>query len=298
MRKPVATIDGTILTVADLEGYMRDNLPEEDGGEPVAPEERTQVKSRLFENFIDEEILLAEARRSGARVTAEELASYLDAGAEPTPGAKPSGEEHRRMALKNLTIQKLREASALKEASVNPAEVDAYLARNRESLREKPEVLLRSFPLASPADADRLRRRILAMKRKLDWAAKTGEALGPDAGQLQRVSPDALPDALKSALAKLKPGELTPVVTLDGNPYLFYLPSGPAGREETEDTLRSRAREALVQTKVDEASSRLLDELKRKARVELFPGNLPFRYVPEEGRSPAGGGAPSAKGQD
>jgi parvulin-like peptidyl-prolyl isomerase len=298
MRKPVATIDGAILTVADLEGYLRDNLPGEEGGEPVTPDEQTQVKSRLFENFIDEEILLAEARRRGARVTAEELASYLDAGADETPGAKPPGEEHRRMALKNLTIQKLREASALKEASVTPAEVDAYLARNRESLREKPEVVLRSFPLASPSDAGRLRKKILAMKRKLDRAARTGEELGPDAGQLQRVSPDALPDELKAALAKLEPGELTPVVTLDGNPYLFYYPSGPAGLKETEDALRSRARDALVQAKVDEAASRLLDELKRKARVELFPGNLPFRYVPEEDRDPAGGGAPSAKGQD
>ena len=86
-RKPVAILDGKALTVADLDEYLRDNLAEEGNGERSAADDLDRVKSRLYDNFIDEEVLLAEARRTGIRVTPEELRSYLESGAEGSPGA-------------------------------------------------------------------------------------------------------------------------------------------------------------------------------------------------------------------
>ena len=294
-KKPVALLDGKVLTVADLEEYLRNNLAEDDRGDPVPTEAVDQVKSRLFENFIDEEILLAEARRRGIQVTPEELGSYLDPGTGDTPRMTAPGEEHREAALRDLTIQKLREEAALRESKVTPAEVDAYLAEHRDSLRSPPRVVLRSFALASPADAERTRREILRMTRKLDRAFTEGEDLGPEGGQLQEVPLDSLPAEVATAIEKLKPGQVSSAVTLDGTPYLFYLQSRPApGGPESDDALKARAADALLRIKVEEASSRLLDELRRKTRVELHPENLPFRFVREENEA----GAAAVGGRD
>lgn len=298
-KKPVATLDGAVLTVGDLEEYLRNNLAEDDRGEPVPPEEVDQVKSRLFENFIDEEVLLAEARRRGVRVTPEELGAYLDSETGDTPRVTAPREEHREAALRDLTIQKLREAAALREATVAPGEVDAYLAQHRDALRSQPKVTLRSFALASPGDAERTRREILRMRRKLDRAAAEGEDLGPEGGQLQEVPLDSLPDEVRTAIEKLKPGQVSPVIALEGTAYLFYYQSRTAAdRPDTEETLRSRAEDVLVRAKVEEAASRFLEELKKKTRIELHLENLPFRFVPEEGPPAATGGADAAERRD
>ena len=298
MRKTVATIDGKILTAGDLDEYLRDNLGDESGGEPISAEELDQVKSRLFENFIDEEVLLAEARRREVKVTPEELRSYLDHGPEETSGQPAPGEEHGKMAFRDLMIQKLREASALEGAKVTPADADAYLAQHRDELRSRPVVVLRSFTLASPADAEKMRKKILGMKRKLDEAAAKGDDLGPDAGQRQEVSLDALPEEVRAVLSKMKPGQVSPPVALEGASYLFYYQAGPSDRPDTEEALRARAADALLRERVEEASARLLEKLKRAARIELHEENFPFRYVPDDGRPGGGAGAPDAEGRD
>ena len=295
LARPVAILDGAALTVADLQDYLRDNLAGESPGEPLSPEDLDRVKSRLYENFIDEEVLLAEARRRGIQVTPEELRAYLDSGAEVASPVAPRGEDQK-LALRDLTIQKLRGASAFPEAKVTPSDVDAYLAQNREALRAQPRVALRSFALSPGDNPERTRRRILGMKPKLDRATASGKDLGPEGGQLQEVSLESLPDEVCNALEKLKPGEVTPVVTLDGARYLFYYQSGPGEGADTEQTLRTRAGEVLEQSRMEEGSARFLEALKRRTRIELHPENLPFRYVPEEAR-PADA-APAAEGQD
>ena len=136
------------------------------------------------------------------------------------------------------------------------------------------------------------------MKQQLNSAAAEGKDLGSDGGQLQEVSVDALPPEVREALAKLEPGQVSPVVTLEGTPYLFYLQSRPAVAPDTEEALEARAADALLRARVEEASARFLEELKRKARVELRPENLPFRYAPEGGRPARAGGAAAAQGRD
>jgi parvulin-like peptidyl-prolyl isomerase len=298
LQKPVAVLDGKALTVADLQDYLRDNLAGEGPTEPPSVEDLDRVKSRLFENFIDEEVLLAEARRRGIRVTPEELRAYLDSGADSSAGPSTARGEDQRLAVRDLTIQKLRSGAAVPGAKATPAEVDAYVARNREALRAPPRVVLRSFALSARDDAAALRRKILGMKRNLDAAAATGKDPGPRGGRLQDVSLESLPDEVRKALETIAPGQVTPVVTLDGARYLFYYQSGPGDRADATETLRARAEEAIEQSRTEEGSVRFLETLKRNTRIELHRENLPFRYVPEEPLPADSDGAPAREGQD
>jgi hypothetical protein len=70
-------------------------------------------------------------------------------------------------------------------------------------------------------------------------------------------------------------------VVVDGTPFLYFLEARPEDETVSEEALRRRAGQDLMLLKYQEASSRLLSELRKRARVELHPENLPFRYFPE-----------------
>lgn len=283
LKLPVATVDGQALTVADLNAYLRDNLTGDEGEEPTPPAELDRVKSRLFDNFVDEEVLLAEARRRGVEVTDAELGAYLEADGSGNDGGGKAGDESRRMARRNLTIQKLRDASVVSETRVDAGEVEAYFQRNRDALRTKPRVVYRVFAVDAPAQAASAKQAILKKRSRIDAATRSGEDLGPDYGQAVGAAFESLPDEIRGAIGLIKPGEVSAPVTVDGKTCLLYLVSGPSEFADSEQTLRERARQAVLRGKVEEASDRLLSELKKKARIEIHPENLSFHYVPEGG---------------
>ena len=289
---PVAILDGRTVTRADLDAYLRENLPrtgEEDSVEEGDPD---VVKSRLFDNFLDEEILLAEARRRKVTVSEAEIDAYLGelgAGSREGEAPAPRDEEERRRARRNLSIQRLRDAFALRPSLLDAAEIETYLAAHREELRAKPTVVFRAFPVASPADAPVRGKEIEKMKPRLERAARTGEDLGPEYGLLQEASIADLPEEYRAAIEALRPGEASAPATLDGDTWIFYLVAGPTPVVEGEETLRERAREALARDRVEDASARQLAVLKIRSRIEIRPENLGFRYVPEPASRDAAG---------
>ena len=76
---PVAHIGDRALTVADLERYFEQNLLGEPDDPETSEEDRNRIKSRLFDAFVEEQVLRAEARR------VEPGGSFPDRSASPTP---------------------------------------------------------------------------------------------------------------------------------------------------------------------------------------------------------------------
>ncbi len=283
-KAPVAILDGRAVTRAELDAYLLENLPRKAAEDSVEEGDPDVVKSRVFDNFLDEEVLLAEARRRKVAVSDAEIDAYLgELAAGSREGSPPAarGEEERRRARRNLVIQRLRDAFALRPSLLDAAEIEAYLAAHREELRAKPTVVFRAFPVSSPAEAAAREAEIARMKPRLDRAARTGEDLGPEFGLLQEASVADLPEEYRAAIEALEPGETSPPLSLDGDTWICYLVAGPTPVVEGEETLRERAREALARDRVEDASARHLAELKKRSRIEIRPENLGFRYVPE-----------------
>jgi hypothetical protein len=278
---PVAKLDSRTLTVSDLEDYLRNNLAEAAGDEAATTEEIDRVKSRLFDNFIDERLLLIEAERRRITVSPEEIAAYLGSGddaPQPVPGWTDA--EQREVVRRDLLVQKLRESLAVGEAKVDPAEVEAYVAEHQNALQPPAVVVIRTLTLDSAERAEAVREQLNRKRVTFREAVKTLSKSPLDA-QLQETSLDNLPEAVQAALASLKPGQVSAPVEDQGRFVLYCLQSGPRARKATLAELREKAQEILSQRKVEEALDRVVDELRRKAKVEFFTANLPFRYVPE-----------------
>lgn len=276
----MAVIDGKVLSAADLGRYLAYSLAGTESDEPASPSEIDQVKSRLFDNFVEEQLLLMEAERRGIRVSDAELDSYLAApegeGDAPPPQTAPD----RATAVRDLTVRKLQDQLIVRQVEVSPEDIDAYLALHRDELRPRPRIVLRSISAASEDRAARIRSEIVRKKRTFDQAL-SAYASSRGEGQSQEVALDALPEPVREAVGSLKRGQVSRPVQLEGIWYVFQVESTAVERAADPRTLRALAEEQLRQQRIEEASRRLLEDLRRKARIELNPENLPFRYTPE-----------------
>jgi hypothetical protein len=276
--KAVATLDGDVVSLAELERYLEAILSSEEDTEPLQGTELDRVKSRLFDAFIEEEILLREAVRRGVEIADVEVDAYL-AGSGPDEGQSAAETERaRETARRNLMIQKLRGAVVGVDAGADPEEVEAYLEEHREALEADRHIVLRSLMVGTQANAKRVRREILRGEMAFTKAVEVF-GLTPDQGQPMEVSLRDLPQEIRDALEGLGSGEISEPVEFQGNFYLFLVDVGPA--KLGEERLRSRAVSELLRLKSQDASDRFMNQLRDRIVVEIHPENLPFHYISE-----------------
>lgn len=240
----VARVGDEAIPVTAFDAYLERNLGEEARG-LASP-----VRSRLLDQFLEEELLLR---------LAEERGLTLDGGS-------------RRLAVDRL----LRSV----EAEGPSAEaVAAYYAEHREEFRRPERVRLRQILLEDRATARQVREELVA---GADFAAVARRASrepsaerGGDQGELAR---DELPPSMAEVIFALEPGEISRVVEADYGFHVFQvmerLPAEVLPLDAVADEIRRRLRADLVDESLDE----LVDEARSRYSVEVYERNLPFDY--------------------
>ena len=275
----VAVLDGERLTVAGLRAYFDLNLLEDPDEETTAAE-RNRVLSRLFDNFVDERLLLAEARRAGVELSDAELESYLRM--ERGEGGAANGGTEAKVVRGTLVVQKFRESYLRRKVRVTPDAVEAHIADNRDRLLPEHQVILRSLLMQSAEEAAQVHREIAGNRRTFaDAVATYGKQ--PGQGVALEISLDSLPPGVREAVGRLEPGGVSEPIELHGSVYLFQLESRQTERTVDEEELRERARDELLRERRRRALDVLLRRLREQSGLEIRWRNLPFRYVEEGG---------------
>jgi parvulin-like peptidyl-prolyl isomerase len=269
----VAEVGTKSVTVSELQAFFDTLQLQDPAAEPLPPGDLARVKSRLFDDYLDDEVLFLEAQRRGVTVSDAELAAYLGPDATPQPVA-------RELARRDLTIQKLRESVVLAEAHVDEKEVDAWLAAQAPPGEPVLQGTFRTLRLASYPEAARVRQEIIAKKLSFAEAelAYGADSL-PDAPRDEDL--DALPPQIAAAIKALSPGGVSAPLPFESSVLLFLLektddPSASTSRR------RESARRAIALDKAQAAADKLLRELRGTTVVKRHPGELPFAYVAEE----------------
>ena len=269
----VAEVGTQAITVAQLQAYLDATQLQEPGAEPLAPRDLARVKSRLFDDFLESELLLQEARRRGLTVSDAELAAYLGADTPPGPTALE-------LARRDLTIQKLRESVVLEKVRVDDKEIDAWLAAQTPTGEPALEGTLRTLRFASYPEAARVRQEILSKKLSFPEAelAYGADSL-PDAPRDEDL--DALPPHIAAAVKALKPGTVSAPLPFESSVLLFLLEEAD---DPSESIARRRdsARRAIALDKSQSVADALVRELREKTPVVRHPRELPFAYVAED----------------
>ena len=265
----IAEIGDHPVTLAAAEVYLDANLLHEPTPDAPSPEDLERVKSRLLDDFLDEEIQLREAVARGVVVTEQELTDYLGADA-------PADVSRRELAHRELMIQKLRESVVRAGVHVDDAQVDAWLATHAAT--EPPPVhgTLRTLRFASFPEAERVRREITSGKLSFMEAGVT--YADASAGGPRDVDLTTLPERISAVVSQMKPGQVSAPIPFESSVLLLLLEAiDDPGAAQARRRERVRSEIALEMSQA--ATETFLRDLRAKTKIVLHRDALPFRYV-------------------
>jgi hypothetical protein len=207
------------------------------------------VLSRLFDQFLDEELLAKVAEERGIAVGA-----------------------NRRRAVDALLRDGVEEAPS-------EAEVRRFYDEHRAEFSRPERVLLRQILVEGEETAERARAQIVAGEDFAAVARRVSRDPSAERGGLQgELSREQLPASFAEEIFALGEGEVSAVVPADYGYHLFQV----VARLPEEVVPIAAAREQIVRRLRRERADRWLAALVEEARtrytVEVYERNLPFRY--------------------
>jgi hypothetical protein len=262
-RVVVAWLDDRPLTLGAWQRYLAVNLLEQAPG--ALDDAGDRVHSRLFDAFIDEWLLVAEAERRGLDASEAEVDAWLGVS-----GGAPAGGQ-RDEARRRIVLHRLEEDVA---AALPPADPASTEDAPGESAGRG--VRLRSLRFEDRAVAAEVAAAIARGETAFDDAvAEWGSATD---GVPIELAWSSLLAAHQESLAGLSVGQLSPPVEMAGAVWLFRVEAwlerpvdGPA-----ED---ARERREVERTRLAAACAALGASLRKKTAIRIESAALPFRYV-------------------
>jgi len=267
------------LTVKDLNDYFQANLYLDDGVDDISPDDLSILKSRLFDSFVDEALLLHEAKQAGIQISPEELEAYMQSTAgEEVEDAKAEA-MRREMGRRDLTIQKLRSTWVEATATVSPEEIKKYAAEHHDEFEPQKSLTVRSLMLPSEEQAKTVSASVSSRKMTFDQALETPGANKSQA-QPTRVTLDSLPADVRVAIVDLQAGQISKPVMINGRAFVFYVDSWAKPAGDLEATIQERAEAALRRQKQEGASRAQVTGARQRIPTNVHIDQLPFVYIP------------------
>ncbi len=251
--RTLARVGDRVVTVAQVEEYLRHQTGREPSGLPPA------LAERLLELYLHEEVLLA-------------------SGEETAPAALSS---EARSALVREKLQQL----CPPPPPPSEADVAAHAAQPPAGPDGRERLLLRQLILPDAAAARTARERLLrdenfeVVSRAVSRApnAATG-------GMLGWVERGQLPPEFEAAVASLPPGGVSAPVLSDAGWHVFQVVDRRIGA--TTDDLRERARQTAAARQAETAQRACLERLAAALHIQVncraatFPCRNPFEEKP------------------
>ncbi|HEX6853031.1 MAG TPA: hypothetical protein VF139_16670 [Candidatus Polarisedimenticolaceae bacterium] len=134
----ILVIDGRGVPTEHFDAYVAANFDPSELEEPLAPADDARVRSRLFDDFVSEETLLAEAEARGIRVGEVEVRAWLSGEAPEEDG--PQAAQRRERARRELTLRRLLDDLVLE----NPGKDERTIRRevaSRHRVEPRPDRL-------------------------------------------------------------------------------------------------------------------------------------------------------------
>ena len=256
----VARIGETEVHYSEFESYL--SRTGGDGENVLA----SDVLSQLFDQFLDEELLV---RRAADRGLVKESLAGKDAG----PGA-------RRRAIDELLRADVK-------AQPSDPEIAAYYVAHHDEFARPERVRLRQILTEDRATAEKALRELaagadfgrLADKLSRDPGAKSG-------GYQGELSRQDLPPAFADLIFALQPGQVSRLVPADYGFHIFQVVARAPAEVVPLETARPEIAEHLREQKADQVLTELVQDARRRYNVQLYERNLPFEYKGSYGHAP------------
>jgi parvulin-like peptidyl-prolyl isomerase len=275
----IAEIGGEPISRPQFDAYLEEALPAAgaEGSEEPTPE----LLSRLLDRFLDEELVLREARLKGVAVSEREVTDALRrvmAQDETRAGNGRDAQEAERERMRRaLLARKFREEVVLKDLTVSDEEVAAHYETHRDQFQQAARLVLRQILLDDPEQARAVHQELTLDPARFQEVAEA-RSLAPDGGRPRAYEEADLPEEIVAATRSVPEGGLSEVVTTQDASRIFLVEKRQPERVVGIEEARDRIRVSLLQEKSREAYETYLDSLRRSAGLVVHEEKLPFGY--------------------
>lgn len=298
MGKPVARVNGTVLTDQDLVREMYTIFPyarQHSGGFPVTIE--PQIRQGAMEMIVFEELVYQEAQR---RKMAIPLARTNRAEAEFKKQFSSvtefqqflrvefngSQQLFRQKINRSLLIQDLLKVEVDAKSHVTDLELKAFYDKNPAKFEYPESLAIQSISILPPKNAspDVLKEAATRAEEAFQQAKATkdykdfgllAEKVSDDdfhvnMGDHKMVEASKLPPEIVKAAAAMKPGQVSEMIRVGNNYTFFRLNAHVHAGKTSLDQVKDKLRSDLEKEKYNQVRSDLNRKLRKTAKVEVL----------------------------
>jgi len=273
----VLTVEDSAYSNEDFDRYVRATIG--DGAKSVA----APVLSRLFDDFVDEKILLKRALAKGVTLTDEEKRDYLSRMKGAVAGdstAGPAGGIGEALLTERLLVEKYL-SQLVRDLKIEDKELSAFYAQHKSEYLQPEKLQVSQILFSSEGAANEVRSRLNgASEEDFRTIARTRSA-GPEAsrgGVMGVFSAGQLPSELEKFIFPMKEGEISRVVESPYGYHIFRLDKWFEARLVSLADAAASIRTKLLEQKGKEAVASHLDTLKAGMEWKTRLENLAFTY--------------------
>lgn len=211
------------------------------GGAPLAPE----VKTALFEPFLEERVLVLEARARGL-----------------TQAGAPATEQQ-------AAVERLLADEVLSRVEVTPEEITQHCREHLSEFDTPEMVVLRQILVPTSNEARDVRRRLLREPRSFEALART-QSRGPEAsagGLMGTFARGELPPELEKAAFAIEQGATSEIVSTPLGHHVLRVEERRPARPATMEECRARVEPSLKRGKADRAVREFVRTVMARAKV-------------------------------
>jgi len=270
----VLEIEECKFSRADFADYLSSRYPD-----LKLDSSRSSLLSRLFDGFVDYQILRYRAEQAGVTVSADEL-----------PGLSeklqlPSDSLPRPILMETARIQKYLYFNYFRQQEVSDNEIAEYYRTHRNDFRQETEVHLYQILLSDKDQAIELRGILQNSPDRFEELART-RSLSPEAvnnGYMGIFEKGVLPEEMENVVFSLRPHQISPVVESKFGFHIFKVTSRSNRRTLPLQRVKSQIHRDLMSQKLRAAYEVMLEEARESLHIKIVKENMGFTYSPETG---------------
>jgi peptidyl-prolyl cis-trans isomerase C len=291
--KPVAKVNGTVLTEADIEEALNEIMPAGVFHGGFSSKKRDEYRPQAFEKMIEKELFYQEAVKNGLKVEEEVIKEERDKTIKRLGGKKKfkmalkkagfTDKQYREKLKKKHLVKRFITVEVKEKARPTDAEIKDYYRRNKEKFmrpeaRRLKHILISVKPEATAeewkAKKDRAQEVIDKIKAGEDistvaWDYSDGpyRVKGGDLGLVHR---GRLYPTLEKEVFQLEPGRLSGIIeTIHGYHVVRVEEVKPQEQMRLEDVYKSVQKE-LTEKKEKQLQEALTARLRANAQIEVY----------------------------
>ncbi len=239
--------------------------------------------SRLFDKFVEENLLLAAARRQGLALTSEEKTEYLTKLASESQSGEPgdpvpNGNDERlfdRPLIEKYTY------GFIKDLKAEDAEIKAYYEEHKKEFLLSERIKVSQILLETEDRAVSLLRKLKDAPEEVFRKAAREESAGPESfkgGEMGVFRNGDLPFEMEKVVFALEEGRLSPVFESSYGYHIFRVDKKFPPQLLSEPEAAPSIRIKILDRKIQDALSAHLEELKASLNWSTTPEKLSFAY--------------------